>query len=162
MSSQRFATFVVGDQLFGVEVEAVQEVMRYQPVTPVPLSAPAVAGLINLRGQVIPVVDVRQRLAPWSRVVAERQVNVVVRTDQGPVSLLVDRIGAVVDALDDDFEPPPDTLVGPARALIRGAYKLDTRLLLALDVAGVVSIPSSFDGLTRPSSPSPKGTAGHG
>jgi purine-binding chemotaxis protein CheW len=161
MSSQQFTTFVVAGELFGIEVESVQEIVRYQHVTPVPLSVPAVAGLINLRGQVIPAVDVRQRLAPWSRGGPERPVNVIVRTDGGPVSLLVDSIGAVVDARDDDFEPPPETLVGPARTLIRGAYKLDAALLLALDVTGVVTIPASPDGLTRPSSPS-KGPAGHG
>ena len=161
MSSQQFTTFTVGEELFGIEVENVQEVVRHQPITPVPLSAPAVAGLINLRGQVIPAIDVRQRLAPWSRGGAERPLNVIVRTDAGPVSLLVDSIGAVVDARDDDFEPPPQTLVGPARALIRGAYKLDTALLLALDVPSVVTLPASPDGLTRPSPPS-KGTAGHG
>ena len=162
MSSQQFTTFLVDGQLFGIEVESVQEVLRSQPMTTVPLAAPAVGGLINLRGEVIPAVDVRQRLAPWSTGRAEHPVNVVVRTESGPVSLLVDAIGAVVDAQDDDFEPPPETLVGPARALIRGAYKLDTALLLALDVAGVVTLAASSDGLTRPSSPSTKGTAGHG
>lgn len=162
MSSQQFTTFLVGGQLFGVEVESVQEILRHQPMTPVPLASPAVGGLINLRGEVIPAVDVRQRLAPWSGGAAERPMNVVVRTDSGPVSLLVDAIGAVVEAHDDDFEPPPETLVGPARALIRGAYKLDDALLLALDVSAVVTIPAHPDGLTRPSSPSTKGTAGHG
>jgi purine-binding chemotaxis protein CheW len=162
MSSQQFTTFTVDGQLFGVEVESVQEIIRYQPMTPVPLAAPAVAGLINLRGEVLPAIDVRKRLSTWSRGGPEQPVNVIVRTDTGPVSLLVDQIGAVVDARDDDFEPPPETLVGPARALIRGAYKLDSELLLALDLAGVVSIDSHPDGLTRPSSPSTKGTAGHG
>ena len=122
MSTQQFTTFTVDGELFGIEVESVQEVVRHQPITPVPLSVPAVAGLINLRGQVIPAIDVRQRLAPESRGGAERRVNVIVRTDAGPVSLLVDAIGAVVDARDYDFAPPPETLVGPARALVRGAY----------------------------------------
>lgn len=85
----------------------------------------------------------------------------VVRTGDGRVSLLVDQIGVMVHARDDDFEPPPETLVGPTRALLRGAYKLDTQLLLALDVVSVVDISCAPDGLTRPS-PSMKGTASHG
>jgi purine-binding chemotaxis protein CheW len=161
MSSQQFTTFLVGGQLFGIEVENVQEILRYQPMTPVPLSSAALAGLINLRGEVIAAIDVRRRLESAPEGTAARPVNVVVRTDQGPVSLLVDQIGAVIDAHDDDFEPPPETLVGPVRSLIRGAYKLDTELLLALDVAGVVTLPPHPDGRTRPS-PSTKGTAGHG
>ena len=70
----------------------------------------------------------------------ELPMNVVVRTDDGAVSLLVDQIGPVVDARDEDFEPPPETLVGATRYLIRGAYKLETRLLLALDVFKTVEV----------------------
>lgn len=161
MSAQQFSTFVVDGCLFGLEVENVQEVIRYQPMTRVPLAPPAIAGLINLRGQVIPAIDLRHRLALAPRAAADRPTNVVVRTADGPVSLLVDQIGVVVDARDDDFELPPETLVGPTRALIRGAYKLETELLLALDVDRVVDVSSPTDGLTRPS-PSTKGTASHG
>jgi purine-binding chemotaxis protein CheW len=161
VSARQFSTFTVDSQLFGVEVGDVQEVIRYQPMTPVPLAPAAVAGLINLRGQVIPAIDLRHRLVLSPRGDGARPQNVVVRTEEGPVSLLVDQIGAVVDARDDDFELPPETLVGPTRALIRGAYKLEAELLLALDVARVVELSSTSDGLTRPS-PSTKGTARHG
>ena len=65
-------------------------------------------------------------------------MNVIVRTQDEPVSLLVDRIGEVVDLNDTDFEPPPDTLTGPSRDLITGAFKLDGRLMLALDTTRAV------------------------
>ena len=140
MSTQQFSTFVVAGHLFGIEVENVQEVIRYQPMTRVPLAPAAIGGLINLRGQVIPAVDLRHRLAFPARADDDLPMNVVVRTDDGAVSLLVDQIGEVVDAHDDDFEAPPETLTGSTRALIRGAYKLDSHLLLALDVPRAVDI----------------------
>jgi purine-binding chemotaxis protein CheW len=67
-------------------------------------------------------------------------MNVVVRTADGAVSLLVDRIGEVVHASSEDFEAPPETLTGPGRELITGAYKLAGSLLLALDVPRVVDV----------------------
>ena len=140
MSTQQLSTFTVDRYDFGVEVATVQEVIRYQEMTRVPLAPPAIGGLINLRGQVITAVDLRHRLGLPPRAPGVLPMNVVVRTDDGAVSLLVDRIGEVVHASSDDFEMPPETLSGPGRDLIRGAYKLDGRLLLALDVRRAIDI----------------------
>lgn len=137
---QQMCTFRLDQYLFGIEVESVQEVIRYQPMTSVPHSADAVGGLINLRGQVITAVDLRRRLGLPDRPEDEFPMNVVVRTEDGAVSLLVDAIGAVVHADKADFEPPPETLHDAARDLIPGAYKLDGQLLLALDVAKAVEV----------------------
>ena len=134
MSSRQFATFEVAGQLFGVQVEAVQEVLSYNEYTPVPLSPPAVGGLFNLRGQVIAAVDLRVQLGMARQALQGPVMNVILRGDGEPVSLLVDRIGEVVDLDDDQFEPPPDTLSGPTRELVVGTFKLDGRLMLALDV----------------------------
>jgi purine-binding chemotaxis protein CheW len=138
MSGTQLATFSVDGYLFGVEVAAVQEVIRYQPMTRVPLAPAALVGLINLRGQVITAVDLRRRLGFGDRAAGELPMDVIVRTRDGLVSLLVDRIGDVVDVVEEAFEEPPETLLGSARELIRGAYKLDGALLLLLDVQGVV------------------------
>ena len=134
MASRQFATFEVADQLFGVEVHTVQEVLSYNEYTPVPLAPPAVGGLFNLRGQVIAAVDLRVQLGLARQALGGPLMNVILRGDGEPVSLLVDRIGEVVDLDDDTFEPPPDTLSGPIRELIVGTFKLDGRLMLALDV----------------------------
>jgi purine-binding chemotaxis protein CheW len=134
MSSRQFATFEVAEQLFGVEVDAVQEVLSYNEYTPVPLAPPAVGGLFNLRGQVIAAVDLRVQLGLARQALQGPVMNVILRGDGEPVSLLVDRIGEVVDLDDDSFEPPPDTLSGPTRELVVGTFKLDGRLMLALDV----------------------------
>ncbi len=134
MPSRQFATFEVADQLFGVEVDTVQEVLSYNEYTPVPLAPPAVGGLFNLRGQVIAAVDLRVQLGLARQAMQGPVMNVILRGDGEPVSLLVDRIGEVVDLDDDTFEPPPDTLSGPTRELVVGTFKLDGRLMLALDV----------------------------
>jgi purine-binding chemotaxis protein CheW len=134
MASRQFATFEVAEQLFGVEVETVQEVLSYNEYTPVPLAPPAVGGLFNLRGQVIAAVDLRVQLGLARQSLQGPVMNVILRGDGEPVSLLVDRIEEVVDLDDDAFEPPPDTLSGPARGLVIGTFKRDGRLMLALDV----------------------------
>jgi len=134
MASRQFATFEVADQLFGVEVHTVQEVLSYNEYTPVPLAPPAVGGLFNLRGQVIAAVDLRVQLGLVRQAMQGPVMNVILRGDGEPVSLLVDRIGEVVDLDDDAFEGPPDTLSGPTRELVTGTFKMDGRLMLALDV----------------------------
>lgn len=144
MSGQnQFATFFVNGLFFGVEVLKVQEVIRYQEMTRVPLAPAMVQGLINLRGQIVTAIDLRRRLElpPLSK--EQLPVNVVVRSDDGAVSLLVDTIGDVVEVQDDAYERPPETLTGVARDLIKGVYKLSDRLLLVLDTERTMNLPGS-------------------
>lgn len=138
-TSGQLATFRLDGDLYGVEVAHVQEVLRSQQLTRVPLAPRAVAGLINLRGQVVTAIELRERLGRPARPEGTDAVVIVVRLDGEAVSLLVDSIADVVDVDAADFEAPPDTLEGQARDLIRGAYKLDGQLLLALDVHKAVS-----------------------
>jgi purine-binding chemotaxis protein CheW len=138
--SHQLTTFTLDGGLYGVEVEMVQEVIRYQPTTAVPLAPGTVAGLINLRGEVVTAIDLRERLGLPARPADTDPMNVVVRVGDEPVSLLVDVIGDVVEVCADDFEPQPETVSGVARALLRGAYKLEGRLLHALDVEKVVDL----------------------
>ena len=92
---QQFCTFFLKDQFFGVPVQQVQEVIRYQEMTRVPLTPQVIRGLINLRGQIVMAVDLRRRFAMEDRPASQLPMNVVVRTDDGAVSFLVDEIGAV-------------------------------------------------------------------
>src|SRR6516164_5656006 len=142
IESQQFCTFYLDRLFFGVEVEKVQEVIRYQEMTRVPLAPPVVRGLINLRGQIVTALDLRRRLELDDRPADQLPVNVVVQTDDGAVSLLVDEIGDVLDVEEKLFEPPPDTLTGTARELIRGAYKLNDRLMLLLDIDKALQVGS--------------------
>jgi len=140
IAQQQFCTFYLGDLFFGVEVHKVQEVIRYQEMTQVPLASRVVQGLINLRGQIVTAIDLRRRLELKDRPADALPMNVVIRTDDGPVSLLVDEIGDVLEAQSDAYERPPETLRGIARELIRGAYKLKGRLLLTLDTDRAVNL----------------------
>ncbi len=142
LDERHFCTFFLDDRLFGVPVMSVQEVIRSQELTRVPLAPPVVKGLINLRGQIVMAVDLRERLGLPERTNGEPPMNVVVRTKEGAVSLLVDEIGDVVEVDESTFEEPPETLEGIARDLITGVFKLDGRLLVALDCEATVNFDS--------------------
>ncbi len=139
-ANRLFCSFFLDDLLFGLDVGRVQEIIRYQEMTRVPLAPPVVRGLINLRGRIVAAIDLRRLLALGEPPAGRLPMNVVLRTEDGPLSLLVDRIGDVLPLTDAAFEPPPETLCGVARDLIRGAYKLQDRLLLALDVDRVARL----------------------
>jgi len=142
-AAKQLCTFYVGDGYFGIPVEQVQEVVRPQPITSVPLAPKVVRGLINLRGQILTAIDLRYRLGLGEPGDQAKLMNVVVRTDESPVSFLVDEIGEVLDVDEDTFEAPPETLQGDMRDLIGGAYKLEGRLLLALSTERTVNLSSS-------------------
>ena len=137
---ESYCTFRVDDLLFGIEVRRVQEVIRSQPTTRVPLASLLVNGLMNLRGQIVSALNLRERLGIPPADDDRRPMNVVVRDDDGPISLLVDEIGDVVQVDQQNFEPPPETLCGEQRELMKGAYKLDGQLLLILDTERVIEV----------------------
>jgi purine-binding chemotaxis protein CheW len=150
----QLSTFHVGKYLFGVDVSLVQEVVRLQQMTPVPLAAREIAGLINLRGEVLTAIDLRARLGlpPAESGTSGREpVNVVVRVDDEPVSLLVDEIGAVLEVSQVPFEQTPSTVDERVRDLLLGAYTLPDRLLLALNARRVLDVGSN--GGSAPVSP---------
>jgi len=136
----QFATFFVGNLFFGVDVLRVQEVLRAQQMTRVPLAPAVIEGLINLRGQIVTAIDMRRRLGLPPRAPGETPMNMVVRTEDGAVSLLVDEIGDVLDVEAAAYERPPQNLDPEVRELIRGVYKLKDRLLLVLDTDRTVEL----------------------
>lgn len=139
ISRQQLCTFFVDGLFLGVEVEKVQEVIRFQEMTRVPLAPGVIGGLINLRGQIVTAVDLRRRLDLRERSADDVPMNVVVQTSDGAMSLLVDDIGDVVEVHSESFERAPDTLTGVTRELIRGVYKLNKQLLLLLDTDKAVN-----------------------
>jgi len=139
-TTRQLATFHLDGFFFGIEVEKVQEVIRYQPMTRVPIASPVVQGLINLRGQIVTAIDLRRRLELRPRPEGELPMNVVVRGDDGAVSLLVDEIGDVLEFDDETFEQPPETVRGTTRELVRGVYQLRDKLLLMLDTERTLQI----------------------
>ena len=136
----QLSTFHVGKYLFGVDVSLVQEVVRLQLITPVPLASPEIAGLINLRGEVLTAIDLRARLGLPPAETTREPVNVVVRVDDEPVSQLVDEIGGVLEVSQVPFEQTPSTVDERVRDLLLGAYTLPDRLLLALNARRVLDV----------------------
>jgi purine-binding chemotaxis protein CheW len=145
---KQFSTFFVDGLFFGVEVEKVQEVIRYQEMTRVPLAPSVVRGLINLRGHIVTAVDLRRRLELHERPTGQLPMNVVVRSEDGAVSLLVDEIGDVLEVDEETFEGPPETLSQRARELIPGVYKLKDRLMHMLDTGKAVNLANCAESIS--------------
>lgn len=148
-ATTQFVTFTVADLLLGLPVRDVQEVLGVMPVTPVPCTGAAVAGLMNLRGQVVTVLALRARFGLADSSPGVPGGNVLVRTAGGPVAFTVDHVGDVIDVPQDAFEAAPATLTGPGRSLIVGAYKLPAGLLLHLDLPAALSTEPALGRSTR-------------
>lgn len=137
-NNRMYATFFIENHFFGVEVEKVQEVFTAQEITPVPLAPPIIAGLINLRGEIVMALELRNRLGFPPRPAGMEAMSVVIRTAEGSVNLLVDQIGDVIEVLPSLFEPPPDTVDHRLASVLDGVYKLDGRIFLALNTEAVM------------------------
>jgi purine-binding chemotaxis protein CheW len=147
-SSGQFCTFTVANHYFGIEVTRVQEVLRQQNLTPVPKAPHEIAGLLNLRGQILPAIDLRKRLGFAEEDDKDDEgsdgpktfVNVIISSPDGPVDLLADRVGDVLTLDSSTWEPSSEALGGKLKDAVLGLHKLKHELLLVLDPARVVEI----------------------
>lgn len=152
---EKYATFFLAGIYFGMPAIAVQEVLEYLKVIRVPLAPSALPGIINLRGQILPVLDLRERLqlsATDVRSLADSRMAVV-RTNEGLLTLLVDRVGEIIDVDSDLFEPPAETLKPGVRAVTSHICKLENQLLLILDLAKLCHLPESVAPTAQTDSP---------
>jgi len=140
MSGERLVcSFRLAEHVFAIEIDRVQEVLRHQEITRLPLAAEAVRGVINLRGVIVPALDLRLCLDMEPAPDGIDPANVVVRGPGGQaVSLLVDDIGDVVPIPPGSYELPPETLRGRARDLIHGVHQGRDGILLVLDIEKVL------------------------
>ncbi|UDY24092.1 chemotaxis protein CheW [Nocardioides sp. Kera G14] len=136
----QYCSFWVAGLFFGVDVAEVQEVLRTQPMTPVPRASEAVRGLINLRGQIVTAVDMRVRLGLPPRPEGTLPMNVIVRSRGEVVSLLVDDIGDVIDTAGLEIEPAPSNLPESVKEVIDGVRPLPEAILLVLDADRAVDV----------------------
>ena len=147
--ARQFCTFRVERLRLGIDVRHVQEVLRYQPMSRVPLAPAVVRGLINLRGQIVMAIDLRDRLELPPRAAERRPINIVVRTADGAVSLLADELCDVANVTEDMFELMPDTVSGVTAEVIVGCYKLPDDLLLVLDPERVADVVAQVEASVR-------------
>ncbi len=134
----KFLTFRLGAEVYGLEIRVVTEIICWQDITPVPDVAPYIKGIINLRGKVIPVMDVRCRFSMPMREYDRRTCIIVMNVDDASVGLIVDTVAEVADIAEANIEPPPSVgQVGP-RAVIKGVGKTGDEVRILLDPSRLV------------------------
>lgn len=132
--SQDYVTMTIADQLFGIPVLQVQDVLGHQRITRIPLAPPEVAGSLNLRGRIVTAIDVRLRLNLSPRLKGKSGMSIVVDLRGELYSLMVDSVGEVLSLSNDDFERNPATLDPRWREVSTGIYRLNGQLMVVLDV----------------------------
>lgn len=138
---QQHLTFVVADEVYGIPIETVAEIIGLQKITTVPDPRPHVKGVINLRGTVIPVIDVRVRLAMDPVDVGERTCIVVVQVEHVVVGLLVDAIADVIDVVGEEIEPAPRRRGGlPGESMVTGFVQKNGRVKILIDLVRLLEI----------------------
>ncbi len=135
---QEFVTLRLNDQLFGISVMAVQDVLRRQPISPIPLAPEIVAGSLNLRGRIVTAIDLRRRLGMGDYPNPERTMKVVVEYQSELFAFMVDNVGDVMILEMNRFEKTPANIDTLWRGVSAGVFKLDKELLVILDVGAVV------------------------
>ena len=134
----QFSTFHIADELFGFNALQVQEILPYQDITPVPLAPKYVKGLINLRGKIVTVLDLRCRLGFEQLDDETTGMNLIVISNEGPISVFVDQIANVLDLQTDQLLSPPGTVRGIAVQYIQAVCQLEDELLIALDLKSIL------------------------
>ncbi len=133
--SEDFLTINVGNQMFGIPVLQVQDVLREQPVTRIPLASSEVAGSLNLRGRIVTAIDVRRCLSMSDRDECQSSMSVVVEHNEELFSLVIDNVGEVLRLKKNDFEKNPGTLDPAWRDISTGIFQLEENLLIIMDVS---------------------------
>ncbi len=133
--ARELISFRIGQQEFCVDIMAVREIRGWTPATALPQSASFVRGVINLRGAVLPIVDLAARLGFESAEATDRHVIIVAQIGAQTVGLLVDAVSDILTVTDDAIQPTPEVASDTARTFVRGLMSIDGRMvsLLALD-----------------------------
>lgn len=136
----QLVVFSIGKELYGVGIDAIQEIVRVPDVTEVPDAPIYLEGVINLRGKVIPVIDLRKRLRLNSAQRTKTTRVLVTENGKSTVGLLVDSVSEVRKIQPDDIEDPPEMISAIGVEYITGVAKVDERLIILLDLKKILSI----------------------
>ena len=135
-----FVSFAIAGQLFGVPVLQVQDVLRPQAITRIPMAPPEILGSLNLRGRIVTVVDTRHRLGLPKSDAKGPPMSIVVPHGDDLFALAVDRVGEVLSLSAENFEFNPPTLDPGWREVANGIYRLKSELLVVIDVARLLRL----------------------
>lgn len=125
--------FRLGQEFYGIDIGRVQEIIRLQPITPIPRTEPHVRGLVNLRGKTIPVLNLRRRLDMPDVEDSESARIVVVESESGGVGVVVDAVSEVVTLPPSAIEPPPFLVADTAGEVVCAVARLQSRLITLID-----------------------------
>ncbi|MDY0190469.1 MAG: chemotaxis protein CheW [Desulfuromonas sp.] len=131
----KYLTFHMGDEDYGIQIRFVTEIIGIQRITEVPDMPPFIKGVINLRGKVIPVMDVRARFNLPAREYDERTCIIVVQLNTTSVGLVVDKVNEVADIQPENIEPPPRSTAGGSSEYIEGMGKMGDRVKILLNIS---------------------------
>lgn len=137
--ARQLITFHLGDQSFGIDIMAIREIRAWTPTTRLPHVPHYVAGVVNLRGTVLPVVDLAARLGWGAAVPTERHVIIVAQIAGQLRGLIVDSVSDIVTVQDDQLQPPPSTGEDAVVPYLEGLVALDDRMVMVLDLPGLTS-----------------------
>ena len=138
-AEMQLVVFELGDESYGVDISRVQDINRMQEITEIPHAPESVVGVINLRGRVIPVIDLRKRFGLPDAVHTKDTRIVVVHLDGNLIGVIVDAVSQVLRIPADIVEPPSPVLAGVDSRYLRGIAKLDDKLVILLDLDFVLS-----------------------
>ncbi|MDR3508334.1 MAG: chemotaxis protein CheW [Caulobacteraceae bacterium] len=135
LDRRELISFRIGEQEFCVDIMAVREIRGWTPATPLPQSPPYICGVINLRGAVLPIMDLSARLGFATAVTSARSVIIVVKVGERMIGLLVDAVSDILMITDDMLQVAPDVACDRVRSFVRGLISIDSRMisLIALD-----------------------------
>ncbi len=143
IKSSKFLTFQMGDEIYGLDILKVKEIIGIMDITPVPQSPGYVKGVLNLRGKIIPVVDLRLKFGFDEREYTERTCIIVVELDMAEgkmlVGIIVDAVSEVTNISESDVEPTPEFGAGFSTDYIRGMAKIKGKVVILLDISLVLS-----------------------
>jgi len=143
-TARTLVTMTIANQLLGIPVSAVHDVLGPQKLTSIPLAPDSVAGALNLRGRIVTAVDVRKRLGLDDRADDDPAMSVVVEHDGEPYSLIIDTVGEVLSIPEDRLERNPPTLDPRWRAVSDGIFRLDDQLLVVLEVDRLLELDAEL------------------
>ena len=134
--------FLIGNEHFGVDILMVREIIRQTTITPIPNAPDFIEGVINLRGSIIPVIDLRKRLQLVQPAHLDSDFWIIILAVEGRITgFIVDRVAKVLNVPVDRIKPPPDIVVAGLRSqYIQGVCKLDQRLLILLDFSRILMV----------------------
>jgi purine-binding chemotaxis protein CheW len=132
-------TFQLADQEYSLDIMSVREIRGWTRATPLPHAPKFMKGVINLRGTVLPVMDLAQRLGLAAREQNDRNVIIVVKHEETMTGLLVDAVSDIIALTSDDLQPPPELSSGTANGVVNALTLIDDRMIRVLDLAATIN-----------------------